>query len=191
MPETELIQRARQFEEAALAEIYDGSSPGIFRYAVRLLGEVHLAEDCVADTFFRFLQALRSGGGPQDHLKAYLYRIAHNWITDQYRRSPPPPLRLFDDVPSGEDDLLHLVSDAIEKEQVRGALRRLTPDQLQVVALKYLEGWENEAVAISLEKPVGAVKALQHRALDALRRMLLPQKYAIYASTEELYDPIE
>jgi RNA polymerase sigma-70 factor (ECF subfamily) len=49
----------------------------------------------------------------------------------------------------------------------------LTPDQRQVIVLKYLEGWENDAVAGYLSKPVGAIKALQHRALDALRRILI------------------
>jgi RNA polymerase sigma-70 factor, ECF subfamily len=178
--ESELIQRAYRFEEAALAEIYDLYSPGVFRYALRLLGDAQLAEDCVADTFVRYLQALRAKGGPQTHLQAYLYRIAHNWITDRFRRQPPVALPLEEDVPSGEKDLFQIVVTQIEKQQVRAALANLTPDQRQVVVLKYLEGWDNETVALALEKPVGAIKALQHRALDSLRRMLLPHKEALY-----------
>ncbi len=179
-----LIQRARLFEEAALAEIYDRYSPGLYRYAVRLLGEPHLAEDCVADTFLRYLQAIRSKGGPQDHLQAYLYRIAHNWITDHYRRQPPPPLPLLEHLVSGDDNLCQDMIDTIEKQQVRGALSCLTPEQRQVIILKYLEGWENETVALALEKPVGAIKSLQHRALGALRRMLRPQKEELYGTYE-------
>ena len=182
--ESDLIQRAQQFEEEALARIYDTYSPGVYRYAVHLLGDAVLAEDCVADTFYRYLQALRSGGGPRDHLQAYLYRIAHNWITDHYRRQPSQPLPLFEDQASGEENLLQIVLNRIEKSQVRGAIRCLTPDQRQVITLKYLEGWENETVALVLEKPLGAVKSLQHRALEALRRMLLPQKEEIYGTPE-------
>jgi RNA polymerase sigma-70 factor, ECF subfamily len=178
--ENSLIQRARCFEEAALAEIYDEYSPGVYRYAVRLLGDTYLAEDCVADTFFRYLQALRNGGGPQDHLQAYLYRIAHNWITDHYRRQPPPLLPLLEELATEENDLLQDSIDRIQKEQVVEALMRLTPEQRQVIVLKYLEGWENEDVSLTLDKPVSSIKALQHRALDALRRILLPQ-------TEENY----
>jgi RNA polymerase sigma-70 factor, ECF subfamily len=174
--ENELIQRAARFEQAALGEIYDCYSLGVFRYAVRLLGDTALSEDCVADTFTRYLQALRSGGGPQDHLQAYLYRIAHNWITDQYRRQPLPPLPLFDEVADGEDDLLQSIIDDMQTRQVRGALVCLTPDQRQVIVLKYMEGWKNEAVALALKKPVSAVKGLQHRAIEALRRILEPDK---------------
>ena len=175
-----MIRRARGFEEAALAEIYDCYSPGVYRYAVHLLGNAQLAEDCTADTFLRYMLALRAGGGPRDHLQAYLYRIAHNWITDQYRRQPAPPLPLLEELPDGEGDLLQIVMERIDNAQIRGALARLTPEQRQVLVLKYLEGWENESVAQALEKPVGAIKALQHRALEALRRVLLSQKEEMY-----------
>jgi len=53
----------------ALGSIYDLYSPGIYRYAMRLLGDETLAEDCVADTFSRFLKVLRLGQGPEDHCR--------------------------------------------------------------------------------------------------------------------------
>ncbi len=174
--ETDLIIQARQFQEAALAEIYDRYSPGLYRYAVRLLGDAQLAEECVADTFYRYLQALHAGGGPADHLQAYLYRITHNWITDFYRRQPPPSLPLFDEIPDANHDLLTAAAQSFEKQAVRLALMQLTADQRQVILLKFLDGWENEAVAEFVNKPVGAVKALQHRALNALRRLLVPEE---------------
>ena len=173
-PEQVLLERARQFERQALAEIYDQYSQGIYAYAARLLGDVDLAEECVAETFSRFLHALHAGKGPGSYLQAYLYRIAHNWITDQYRRKPPPSesleeeIHLSDDLPPEQQ-----VVERIRAEQVRAALYHLTPDQRQVVVLKFLQGWNNQQVSRALEKPVGAVKSLQHRALDALRRTLL------------------
>jgi RNA polymerase sigma-70 factor, ECF subfamily len=173
--EPQLIDRARRFEEDALAEIYDRFSPGLYRYAIHLLGDPHLAEDCVADTFLRFLQALQTGSGPSDHLQAYLYRIAHNLITDVYRRQPEPPTVLLEDHPSPADGPAAATEDRIEHRRIRSALASLTPEQRQVVTLKYLEGWGNEAIADALQKTVGTVKSLQHRAVDALRRMLLPQ----------------
>jgi RNA polymerase sigma-70 factor (ECF subfamily) len=171
-----LLQRARRFEEQALAEIYDCFSPGIYRYAMRLLGDVDLAEDCVAETFSRFLLALRRGNGPRDFLQAYLYRVAHNWITDIYRKKGPVLLPLdleFHPDPHGEPS--RIVMEEMERQRVRAALAQLTPDQRQVVALKYLEDCDNEEIARALRKPVGAVKALQHRAIGALRRLLLKE----------------
>jgi RNA polymerase sigma-70 factor (ECF subfamily) len=173
--EKQLIERARRFEEDALTEIYTRYSQGVYRYALHLLGDTRLAEDCTADTFLRFLQAIKFGGGPQDHLQAYLYRITHNHITDSYRRQPPPPLALLDTDASPDDGPNVLAEERIMQQRIRAALNDLTPDQRQVIALKYLEGWENEAVAVILQKSVGTIKSLQHRAIEALRRKLLPQ----------------
>jgi RNA polymerase sigma-70 factor (ECF subfamily) len=175
--ERDLLTGAKQYDLPALGAIYDRYSPGIYRYAMRLLGDDCLAEDCVAETFSRFLKALRLGQGPQDHLQAYLYRIAHNWITDSYRRQPPPPLDLNDGLFAGDQFLPETEADKrYEQQKVRLVLRSLTPDQRQVVSLRFLEGWENEEVAEALGKPVGAIKALQHRALNSLRRLLLHQE---------------
>ncbi len=171
--ETKLLQLAKQYDQQALVEIYDLYSPALYRYAVRLLNNPDLAEDCVAEFFNRFLSALRRNGGPQQNLRAYLYRIAHNWITDQYRRQIPQ--QSVDDIDQQADPTpttSQIVDQQLESENVRKAIRRLTPDQRQVVTLKFLEGWSNAEVAKSLNKPVGAVKSLQHRALQSLRLML-------------------
>jgi RNA polymerase sigma-70 factor (ECF subfamily) len=172
-PEERLLKQARRFEMQALAQIYDTHSPGLYRYAARFLGDVDVAEDCVAETFSRFLQVLHAGKGPESYLQAYLYRIAHNWITDYYRRQPPPslPLEAGRNLPGG-DDPGQAAFKNLQAQEVRAALQQLTPDQRQVVMLKYLQGWENDQVAAALNKPVGAVKSLQHRALRALRRLL-------------------
>src|SRR5512136_2363101 len=89
-----ILERARRFEAQALEEIFDSFSQGIYRYAFRLLGDTDLARDCMSETFSRFLNALSHESGPDDYLQAYLYRIAHNWITDYYRSKVPPSLPL-------------------------------------------------------------------------------------------------
>ena len=169
--EQDLLQRASQFKHQALAQIYDAYSPGIYRYAMRLLGDAYLSEDCVADTFSRFLASLKKKQGPRDHLQAYLYRIAHNWVVDHYRNGAETTglddeIRTESDVPEQEAEL------HIRQKQVREAIRQLSPDQQKVVSLKFLEEWNNEEVARALQKPVGAVKSIQHRALVSLKRLL-------------------
>ena len=171
--EQSLLERAQRFEKEALAEIFDRYNPGVYRYAMKLLGDTDLARECMAETFSRFLNALRRGVGPNDYLQAYLYRIAHNWITDYYRSKPPPSLPLDHELRSDPaEEPPQMVADEMELQQVRSALALLTPDQRQVITLKYLEEWENEDIARALNKPVGAVKSLQHRAIESLRRLL-------------------
>lgn len=169
--EQDLLQRASKLETQALAEIYDSHSPGIYRYAMRLLGDMSLAEDCVAETFARFLKSLQERRGPRDNLQAYLYRIAHNWIVDHYRKDRET-VELNDAIRSEADVPEEEAAQRIRQKQVRKAIRQLTPDQQQVILLKYLEDWSNEEVAKILKKPVGAVKSIQHRALRSLCRLL-------------------
>jgi len=172
-PDQALLDRAKRFEAQALEEIFDTFSPGIYRYAYRLLGDAELARECMSETFSRFLEALKRDSGPDNYLQAYLYRIAHNWVTDYYRSKVPPSLPLDGELSADPADEPHrAVAQQTANEQLRGALALLTPDQRQVIVLKYLEDWETEAIARTLNKPVGAVKALQHRALEALRRIL-------------------
>lgn len=173
MEEPRLLQGARVFDPDCLAELYDHYSPEIYAYAWRLLGDVDLAEDCTGETFTRLLSALRNGGGPSEHLRAYLYRTAHNWVTDHYRRQPPA--ELADDLPSGGPGPETQAEHNQRGRRVRAALLHLTPEQRQVVALRYYQELDPAETAAALGRPVGAVKSLQHRALAALHRLLLKE----------------
>ena len=169
-----LLKCIRQWDENALTKVYDQYAPAIYRYAYRLTGHAQTAQEIVSDTFYRLLLALKNGGGPEQHLSAWLYRVAHNLIVDSYRRQPEQEQVTL-------DEALHVaVSDMHEErilrreeaERVRHALWLLTPLQQQIITLRFLEGLTNEEVAQCVERTVGAVKALQHRALDSLRRVL-------------------
>ncbi len=177
--EESLLAQARLFDMSALAEVYDTYSPGIYRHAHRLLGDARLAEDCVTETFSRLLQALKQGSGPTQFLRAYLFRTAHNWVSDHFRSGRHASASLdeleesegFEPEAKDESPLQQAVA-KYEAEHVRRALALLTSDQRLVIVMKYFEELSNEEIADALGKPVGAVKSLQHRALGALRRAL-------------------
>lgn len=169
-----IFTAVRPISQQVLTDLYEELSPGLFRYAYRLLGDQDIAEECVSETFSRFLNAVRDGRGPRDNTRAYLYRTAHNWVMDHYRREPRPPLSLDDDLHNGEqENVTQSVLKGMLREKVRAALLRLSAEQQQVIQLRFLEDWSHEEVAAQLGKSVEATRALQHRAMQALRRMLL------------------
>lgn len=172
--EQELLLGAQQFEMDALAAIYDRYQPQLYAYAMRLLGDPYLAEDCVAETFTRLLKALRVGQGPEKYLQAYLYQIAHNLITDTIWRKAPPPVKLDERLSSDEGSHPEAQTEIMLMQiEMRAALYKLTPDQRQVIILRFFEGFSIQKVAEVLNKPADAVKALQHRGIAALGRQLL------------------
>ncbi len=150
-----------------LAGIYDTQAPRIFRYIYHRLGNRPLAEDLTSEVFVRFL---RSGTAP-DNLTAFLYRIAHNLIVDYLRRNPTV-LALDDQTVADRADPIDFAELEMEKATLRRAIARLTPDQQQVIVLKFIEGQSNDEIAAILGKSAGAVKAMQHRALETLRNLL-------------------
>lgn len=173
-PDQAILERAKCFDTQALEEIFDKYSPGIYRYAFRLLGDAELASECMSETFSRFLNALKQESGPDHYLQAYLYRIAHNWITDYYRRNTPIMVPLEQDLNESPIEGPHDIVDAkMEIQELRYALALLTPEQRQVIVLKYLENSNNETIAQTMNKPIGAIKALQHRGIESLRRILV------------------
>lgn len=171
-----LLRQAQQFDEKALSTIYEIYSPPLYRYAMRLLGSQQIAEECLSETFLRFLKSLRNGQGPVDHLQSYLYRIAHNWIIDYYRRSKMDPDELTDDIPEKTSTVEEQAHQNILISKVRKALLSLSMEQQQLIILKYLEGWDNEDIAILLNKNNGAIRSQLFRALNALRKELLKKE---------------
>lgn len=171
--EHRLLERAKRYDETALGELYDSYAPRIYAYIYRRVGDVHLAEDLTGDVFVRVIQAIHSEHFWHTSFKAWLYRIAHNLVADHYRRRPPTSeLALDEQLIAAEDDPVSAVTERFSQRRLRAAIDCLTPDQQQVLVLRFGEGMKAREVAEVMGKNVGAIEALQHRALSALRRIL-------------------
>lgn len=107
-----------------------------------------------------------------------MYRAAQRNAIDHVRYKNRRPERLTDEAPDsqtlakGPDDL---AIDAEEADRIRAAMARLSPDQAQVLSLRFLAGLSAPEVAAVMDKNEGAVRALQHRGVAALARILRAQ----------------
>jgi RNA polymerase sigma-70 factor (ECF subfamily) len=162
----------KQLDRQALLQIYQDHSPGMYRYAYRMLGDQALAEDCVSDTFTRYLQLLRNGRQLDGNLQAYLYRMAHNWVVDSYRKQTPTQSLESDLHPAPDGNPEQDLHQQQDQQALRAALARLPYDQRMVIELRFIEDWSHDKVARTLGKTVDATRALQYRALESLRRLL-------------------
>lgn len=173
--EQDRLRRAHALDRKTLAAIYDEFYDPLYRYVFRQTGDVESSQDIVAEVFRCFLQALQRGTGPQRHLKAWLYRAAHNAVVDHYRyRRIRQHLPLDEQRLAATEDPVQDVEEHMVADHVRQALSRLTREQQQVLTLKFLAGFSNAEIAAVIDKPIGAVKSLQHRGLATLRRHLGP-----------------
>lgn len=171
--ERELLRRARLLDETALGAVFDAYYEPLYRYIYHHIHHQAAAQDLAAEVFVRLVDQLAQGRGPSRLLRAWLYRVAHNLVVDDARRRAyrdHDPLEEW--TPAGEPGVEEQVDSTLSSEQVRRALEALTEGQRSVIVLKYVEGLDNREIARILDTSVGAVKALQHRALAALERQL-------------------
>jgi RNA polymerase sigma-70 factor (ECF subfamily) len=171
LTESELLTRARASEAGALAELYQRFAPAIYAYIYRRVGEVRLAEDLTGDVFVQALSTLRTERFARTSLAAWLYRIAHNRVIDHYRRERQALVPLEEWMPASED-VPEAAARRSTQEWMRQALRHLSEDQQQVLVLRFGQAMSAAEAAQVLGKTEEAVRALQHRALAALRRLM-------------------
>jgi RNA polymerase sigma factor (sigma-70 family) len=167
LDKAKLIQRAKDGNPAALAEIYARYQPAVYRYIFYRVGDPGTADDLTGDVFVRLVESLDHLPHQGGRLQAWLHRIAHELIADKHRhaeRSPP----LKSEGLAGEADLQKATEQRLPPQHLAAAIARVTDDQRQVILLKLVEGLDAETVAWTLGKPVDAIHSLQQRALTAL-----------------------
>lgn len=171
--EKQLLARAQDLDKNAIAQIHDAYYAPLYRYFSFRVGDPQTAEDLTGELFIRFVQALHRRRGPRDNIGGWLYGTAANVLKEHYRKQRKQRLVPLDDAlpgrrPTPEQD----VSDHIAAEQLRRAIGDLTPEQQEVLALRFGYEMPHRQVADTLGKSEGAVRMLQVRAIAALTELL-------------------
>jgi RNA polymerase sigma-70 factor (ECF subfamily) len=125
-------------------------------------------EDLLGEVFLQVTRDLSRFRGDRDDLRRWVFTIARHRLVDDARRRARRPETVDRELP---DISAVLPADAPDPELVR-ALALLTDDQREVIALRFIADLPLEEVARITKRKIGAVKALQHRGLATLGRIL-------------------
>lgn len=168
-----LIERVRRGDQDAARAIYERYFDRIYNYVYARIGRVEDAEDLAIETMTRSLTRLDLFQDQGVAFSSWLYRIAHNATIDHYRRRGKATLVPLEAAVLPETaDPSDLALEQLSNEELREALRTLTDEQQQVLILRFFQDLTAAQVAEIVGKSVGAVQALQHRALGSLERAL-------------------
>jgi RNA polymerase sigma-70 factor, ECF subfamily len=170
----EVVRRAQAADPHALSAIYERYGPGIYRYIYFRVGDAEVARDLQADVFLRMLEGIGAYEDRGWSIGSWLYRIAHDRTIDNLRRTKRQPLTTLEDwseACSGPEDDLERNT---RRDLVRRALNQLPELQRQVLTLRFLYDLSLQDTAIQMGRSIGSIKALQHRAQQALARLLPP-----------------
>jgi len=174
----ELIALAQRGDEEAIGALYDAHCQAVFRYFKARLGDRQIAEDMTGEVFRRMLTGLPQYRAMDLPIQAWLFRIAHNLLVDQFRRESGHklvPLKEAENTSEEEVDPASIVEQKLTLEDAYQALFNLEPSQRDVLAMRFLSGLSLKETALALSKTEDAVKALQRRGLIALRLNLTIQ----------------
>jgi RNA polymerase sigma-70 factor (ECF subfamily) len=156
----------------AVGRLYDALVAPISRYVAVRVRRREDVEDLTQLVFERIMSALpryQHNGRP---FAAWAFRIARNAVIDHQRRLRPTDSLNGIAEPSDGIGLEALSVRGEQIRELRAAVRRLTPDQQEAIALRYAAGLSAEEAARVMGRRAGTVRGLTFRAIDALRRHL-------------------
>jgi RNA polymerase sigma-70 factor (ECF subfamily) len=176
--ESQLTDRARQGDKEAYGDLYELYLDEIYRYVFYRVSNEADAEDLTEQVFLKAWENLPAYRG-EVPFKAWLYRIARNTTVDYYRTRKQS-------VPLDENDSLIEKKDQPEEKalsretalRLNGAISKLSPLHQDVIILRFVNGYSTAEIAQILERSTGAVRVLQHRALNAIQGFLMAEDIA-------------
>lgn len=170
-----LVRGAQAHDDQALTELYSYISAPLYRYFMVRTRDPHLSEALQSDVVLRLLEAIRQFQPPANGVaRAFLgwvFRVAASRLIDHYRRTKRVSVPLDDAVIEQQAAPCEMER-ALDRGALVAALGRLTAEQQQVIRLRFLEGRSTDEVAAMTGQSIGAVKAMQHRALRTLATIL-------------------
>lgn len=169
------VRRAARGDQDSAALLFDHYHPRLFRYAVARIGDAQVAEDIASETFVRVLRDLDRFRWRGAGFDGWLFRIAHNLVVDHFRRTERE--LLLDDPDAGTQRVeLHTPESAAladeSSRELQMMLEELSPDQRDVIALRFAAGLDTHETATALGRKANAVRQLQFRALESLRQRM-------------------
>jgi RNA polymerase sigma-70 factor (ECF subfamily) len=168
-----LLEAAREGDEVAWSEIYRELAPAVLGYLRS--SSAPDPDDTLGETFLQVARDVKRFEGDERRFRAWVFTIAHHRLIDSRRHSARRPVELVAEPPEprgGADDAEEEALARIGTEEVQHLLASLSPDQRSVLLLRVVGDLSIEQVAEAIGKRQGAVKGLQRRGLEAIRRQL-------------------
>jgi RNA polymerase sigma-70 factor, ECF subfamily len=164
-----LLQRVRQGDQAAMAEVFDRYGRAVYSVALRILKDTGYAEDVMQEIFFQVWRNSDSFVQGRGSLGAWLVVVARNRSIDLLRRRKPTD-SVDDVVLASKYNLASEAEHGALMEKVRNILKGLPAEQQRSMELAFFEGLSHSEIAEKTGDPLGTVKTRIRLALITLRK---------------------
>ena len=165
-PDDRLLIAAAQRERSHFGDLYEQDFDRLYAYVARRVGSREEAQDLTAEVFHQALASIESFKWQGAPFIAWLYGIAANVLCSHWQRLGKNPEQLAEDWDQG-------ATNEIERSaMLRQLVQSLLPEQRMVIVRRFIEQRSIREIALELGRSEGAVKQLQLRALETLRKKM-------------------
>lgn len=185
LSENRILGQMKKGDAEAFTEIYDKYVDAIYRFVFFKVSSRQDAEDLTSQVFSKALEYCLKKDSKVSSLKAFLYCIARNTVTDFYRQKQRSEVSLNEEIKSdpeadvmwsSDQDMETRVGDSLEMRRVREALDLLKEEYRDVIILHYLDELSVREISDVMGKSGGAVRVLLHRAMKSLQGVMSRQE---------------
>jgi RNA polymerase sigma-70 factor (ECF subfamily) len=172
--EDDIIKSAIEGEASAFGLLYSHYHPKIFRFVYLKVGRREEAEDLTHHVFLKAWQNIENFKLRGFPFSSWLYRMARNQVIDSYRTKKPEASidEIDPDSLKSNEAIETSLDQKLNFQTVRQAILKLKPEHQDVIIMRFVEDLSVKEVSQALKRSEGAVKLLQHRAIEKLRATL-------------------
>jgi RNA polymerase sigma-70 factor (ECF subfamily) len=172
VPEEQLIHKIQNGDKEAFGNLYLTYLDRIYRYVFfRVNQDKHTAEDLTEIIFIKAMQHIKKFEQEKGTFQSWLYRISHNTVLDHYKTYKATTHMQENTVAI---EVIEKLEDELDTKQkiakVMEEMKSLTPEQRNIIILRFIEGLSHREIAFITNKKEDAIRAIQYRGLQKLKK---------------------
>jgi RNA polymerase sigma-70 factor (ECF subfamily) len=161
------VARAKEGDSSALHFLYVRFADEVYSYVRGIVRDSHEAEDVTQNVFAKLMTAIRRYEERDVPFAAWILTVSRNVALDHVRARRQIPVEEVHTSDEGHDQ-----TELERAQSLREALRRLPPEQREVLVLRHIAGLSPGEIAVRLGKSEGSIHGLHHRGRSALQAAL-------------------
>ncbi len=150
---------------------YDQFKHKIYNYLYYRSGRnAELAEDLTSEVFMKAFEKFHTYK-PDSSFQSWIYAIAHNHLIDFFRKNKPTAdIEPLENVLKSDADVTDVTQKRFAKEQIAEMIQILSPDERDMLLMRYHQDMSTKEIAEIVDKPDSTVRVTIHRSFAKLKK---------------------
>jgi|SRR3989338_3465597 len=153
---------------------YDAYADALFRHCYFRVYDRELAKDLVQSTYMRVWEYIASGKEVKN-MRAFLYKVAHNLVVDEFRKNKGPTISIDELKERGiepQDGIFGKIKNAAEVKNLLDIFNKLEPAHREVVVMRYVDEFTPKEIAAITGESENTVSVRLHRAVARAKELI-------------------